>query len=76
MSFDKPVGWPICVAKSNTIDAYQIIADAMFSDGIVNDGRFYVLELYTRDVGELYPDLARQVWTYFYDLIKKVYPNA
>ena len=65
MRFEKPENWLALVSNANTVEAYKAIVHAMLNDNIVNDGRLLVLEVYTRDVCEKYPDIAEGVWSHF-----------
>ena len=66
--FEKPVEWARLIAATNSVAAYRGITTAAFSDGKVNDGRLYVLEVYTSDVCAKYPDISEAIRTYYSQL--------
>ncbi len=41
------------------------MVQALFEDGIVNQGRFLVLEEFTKDLCERYPHMATEIWSHF-----------
>ena len=54
--------WKEAVCVASTVEAYMCICQYMFEDGKVNGGRLEVLEVFTKDVCDLYPHLATQIW--------------
>ena len=73
MSFVKPEFWDDLVSKSICVESYKGIVIAMFKDMVVNEARLFVLEEYTRSVGERYPDNAYDVWTEYYNFKNNVF---
>ena len=53
--------WNQWVDCTNTTEKYKEVVTTMFSDGIVNQGRLLVLEVFTTDVHHRYPAIAEEV---------------
>jgi len=58
--------WTQYVELANSPAAYQNIIDSMFEDDLVNPGRLQVLEDYTEDVCQCYPQLTPYIWTRYH----------
>ena len=68
--FEKPENWTALVHTSNTLEAFEGIVKSMFSDGIVNKGRLYVLAAYTKDVCSTFPEIRYRVVAAYLNSIK------
>ena len=56
--------WNLWIEEINTIDKYKKIVTLMLSDGIMNDGRLFVLNTFTADVSRKYSHMAEEVEEY------------
>ena len=53
--------WNDWIQDTNTINKYKKIVTLMFGDGITNDGRLLVLNMFTADVKQEHPHMAADV---------------
>ena len=66
--FKKPENWNALVDEACSVDAYNAIVQAMFDDNIVTDARLMVLEVYTMDVCERYPNIAEAIQSLYTEI--------
>jgi len=62
--------WDDALIAVASVESYRQVVQVLFEDGNVNWGRLLVLEMFTKDVCEHHPDLAREVWTYYKNICK------
>ena len=71
-NFKKPEYWTDLVQTGNTFEAYEGIVKSMFSDGIINRGRLYVLTAYTKDVCSTFPEIHHRVLAAYLNFMMEV----
>ena len=72
MALEKPEIWVSLVAEACHAETYKTIVQAMFNDNIVTDARLMVLEEYTRDVCERYPNIAEDICCLYVQLLDQL----
>ena len=66
--FKKPEDWNELVDKACSVDVFKAIVQAMFDDNIVTDARLMVLEVFTMDVCERYPNIAKEIRSLYIEI--------
>ena len=56
--------WNTWIHNTDTIEKYKAVLRAMFSDGVMTDGRLLVLNTFTDDVMNIHPNIAQQIQDY------------
>ncbi len=73
MNFEKPLHWSEMVKICQSFESYRAIVRKMFADGVINEGRIFVLEVYTRDVIERCDsDTKAMIWREFVEMYSKL----
>ena len=64
--------WNVLVKRCDSVDRYNHIVNEIFSDGIINEGRLIILDLYTHCVCEKFPNNSEAILSCYSDKVQKL----
>ena len=67
--------WNDACTVITSVNSYKQVVHVLFEDGIVNQGRLLVLEMFTKDLCERYPHMATEVWNHYKNTCTALNPH-